>query len=339
MSQIDLGRSFKAFFADKDWITKTLLGFVWLLLGVTAPAVAGAQLKYIRGVSEGNEELPDWSDFGSKWVAGFLVFVAGFIYFLPVVLLGTIFVVPAVFAAISGGDSDVFGALLGGSMCVFLPLAVVYSVAVSVLFSAAMTNYAMKGTFGALFEFGAILQKVRGGSGYFTAWLFTIVIAFIGSVVTSALSATGVGGILAPAITYFTLMASGHVLGQWAANAYTMAPSPAAPAASYPPPPPAYQPPPAPPAPVAPVATPAAPAAPAIAPAVAPAPPTEPAAPAATPVAPSEAAPAPEQVAVPEPMATPAAEPVVPAQPSAPDTTPAPDPSQPASDNGDVPPL
>ncbi len=111
-------------------------------------------------------------------------------------------------------------------MCVFLPLAIVYSVAVSVLFSAAMTNYAMKGTFGALFEFGAILEKVRGGSGYFTAWLFTIVIAFIGGAVTSVLSATGVGGILAPAVTYFTLMASGHVLGQWAANAYTMAAHP-----------------------------------------------------------------------------------------------------------------
>ncbi len=295
MSQIDLGRSFKAFFADKDWITKTLLGFVWLLLGVTAPVVTGAQLKYIRGVSEGNEELPDWSDFWNKWVAGFFVFVAGFIYFLPVVLLGTILVVPAVFSAIAGGDSDVFGALFGGSMCLFLPLAIVYSVAVSVLFSAAMTNYAMKGTFGALFEFGVILEKVRGGSGYFTAWLFTIVIAFIGGAVTSVLSATGVGGILAPAVTYFTLMASGHVLGQWAANAYTMAASPAAPAGSYPPPPPAYQPPPPTPTPIAPAAAPPAPTAPVEAPA---APLAEP--PAPTPIAPSEAAPAPEQVAAPE---------------------------------------
>jgi hypothetical protein len=184
MSQIDLGRSFKAFFADKDWITKTLLGFVWGILVVTAPAVTGAQLEYIRGVSRGNEDLPDWSDFGSKWVAGLLVFVAGFIYFLPVVVLGAILVVPSAIAAIAGGDSDVVGALFGGSWCVFLPLAIVYSVAVSVLFSAAMTNYAMKGTFGALFEFGAILEKVRGGSGYFTAWLFTIVIAFIGGAVT-----------------------------------------------------------------------------------------------------------------------------------------------------------
>ena len=131
-------------------------------------------------------------------------------------------VVPAVFAAIAGGDSDVFGALFGGSMCVFLPLAMVYSVAVSVLFSAAMTNYAMKSNFGALFELGAIMDKVRGGSGYFTAWLFTIVIAFIGSAVTSVLTATAVGGILTPAVTYFTLMASGHVLGQWAATAYAM---------------------------------------------------------------------------------------------------------------------
>ena len=131
---------------------------------------------------------------------------------------------PALLAVVSGGDSDVLGALLGGSMCVFFMLAIVYSVAVSILFSAAMTNYAMKGTFGSMFAFGEIMAKVRGGTGYFTAWLFTIVIcAHRDASPSSVLSATGIGAILYPAVTYFMLMASGHVLGQWAANAYAPA--------------------------------------------------------------------------------------------------------------------
>lgn len=68
MNSIDLGRAFKAPFMDKEWPMKTLLGFVWALLVVTSPAVYGAQLEYIRRVSGGNEELPEWNDFGNKWV-------------------------------------------------------------------------------------------------------------------------------------------------------------------------------------------------------------------------------------------------------------------------------
>jgi len=332
MNQIDLGRSLKALFADKDWVTKTLLGFVWGLLVVTAPVVTGAQLEYIRGVSRGNEDLPDWSDFGAKWVAGLLVFVAGFVYFLPVIVLALVFALPALMAAIAGGDSDVFGALLGGSMCIFSFLAIIYTVGVSVLFSAAMTNYAMKGTFGSMFAFGEIMEKVRGGSGYFTAWLYTIVIAFIGSIVTSVLSSTGIGAVLSPAVTYLMLMASGHVLGQWAANAYAAGLAPTAATGAYPPPPPAPQPPTVPPAapaqiaPSVPPAPPAQPEPPAIPQA---APPVAPAAPAA---APTPEAPAPQPVPPAPPIVPAPAETVAPPAPPAPPAAPAPaEPEPPAA--------
>ena len=99
MDSIDFGRALKAPFNDKGWPAKTALGFLWLLLGITSPVVYGAQLEYITRVSNGNEELPDWSDFGSKWVKGFLVSVAGFIYFLPIIILGFIMFVPGIISA------------------------------------------------------------------------------------------------------------------------------------------------------------------------------------------------------------------------------------------------
>ncbi len=247
---IDLGRGFKAPFEDKDWISKTLLGFLWGLLGVTAPAVSGAQVEYIRSVSRGDDSLPTWDDFGKKWVEGLLVFVAGFLYFLPVIVLGALFAAPIVVSLlVSGGDSDVLGGLFAGGFCFFWIVALVYVAGVSVLFSAAMTNYAMKGSFGAFFALGEIMELVRGNTGYLTAWFYTLVIGFGGSAVASILSGTGVGAILAPAITYLVAMMSGNILGQWAAQAYPAAPQPAsaAPAAApaFAPPPPA---PPAPPA-------------------------------------------------------------------------------------------
>ncbi len=268
MNTIDLGRSFKAFFGDKDWVSKTLLGFLWGLLVVTIPALSGAQVDYIAKVSRGDEDLPGWDDFGNKWVRGFLVSVAGFIYFLPVVILTLFLLVPAIIAVIStGGDDTAVGALVSG-LCFYWIIVVVYSIAVSVLFSAATVHYAMTGRFGSFFAIGEILARVRGGTGYFTAWIYTVVISLIGGIAGSVLSATGVGAILYPAVTYFTLMASGHVLGQWAQRAYGLAPAPVyappAPPANYPPAavPPVSYPPAAPPMPAPPAPPAAAPGAP-----------------------------------------------------------------------------
>jgi hypothetical protein len=293
MDSIDLGRAFKAPFADQDWVKKTLMGWLWMLLGVTAPAVYGASLDYIKGVSEGREDLPDWSDFGGKWVRGFLLMVAFFIYFIPVWILGFIFLIPVIAAASSGSNS--MGGLATGGMCLFWLIAIVYSIGMAVVLYGAMVNYALKGSFGSLFAFSEILEHVRDGSGYFVAWLWAIVVSFGGGVVISVLGATFIGYIAVPAVSYLMVMITAHLFGQWAARSYKIAQ--VAPAAAgvpgYIPPAGAYTPPPAPPA-------------PAPAPPAAPAPSYPPAAPPAPPAAPApEAAPAAPPVAPPAPPAAP----------------------------------
>lgn len=222
MNNLDLGRALKAPLGDPEWVNRSLMGSLWLLLGVTFPVVYGAQLEYIRRVSRGDERLPDFDDFGGKWVQGLLVGVAGFLYFLPVLLVGGLVVLPGAIAAVSQGDSDAVGALLGGGMCVFLLLATIYTIVMSVMFSAAMTHYAMKQRFGAFFEVGTILQKVRGGTGYFTAWLYVLLISFGVSTITSVLSGLtfGLGALLALPASYLATMMMAHVLGQWARTAY-----------------------------------------------------------------------------------------------------------------------
>jgi|GEM_PF-6116930 len=42
MNAIDFERTLKAPFRDAEWITKALLGLVFVVLGVTFPAVVGA---------------------------------------------------------------------------------------------------------------------------------------------------------------------------------------------------------------------------------------------------------------------------------------------------------
>lgn len=239
MDSIDLSRAVQAPFKDPQWVSKTALGFLWLLIGVTAPAVYGAQVEYIRSVRSGNDQLPEWSDFGRKWVDGLLIAIAAMLYSLPVIILGAIFVVPAVIALIASGDSGDPSAALAvffGGQCVFWIIAMVYVIAMSILFNAAIVHYAERGSFGAFFEFGTIMSKVRGGTGYFMAWLYAFAISAVASTVASAvISLTGgLLGILYPAVGYLVTMMTAHVLGQWAARAYG-SPAPAAYAPTTPP--------------------------------------------------------------------------------------------------------
>lgn len=330
MDSVDFGRALKAPFNDKGWPGKTAMGFLWILLGVTSPAVYGAQLEYMVRVANGNEELPDWSDFGGKWVKGLMVAVAGLIYFLPVIVIGFIMFVPAMISAItSGGDGDALGGLLAGGSCLFGLIATVYIVAVSIFFYAATVHYAVKGTFGAFFQFSEILAHVKDGTGYFAAWLWSLVVGFIVGSVMSIVSATGIGAILYPAATYLMVMITAHLFGQWAAKSYGFAGLGGAAAPSYAPPPAGGYAPPAPPA-YAPPAPPAAPQGyqppppPAYTPPAPPAPPAAPAPPAYTPPAPP--APAPDAAFAPPaaPVPPPAPAPETPAAPSAPAPSPEP---------------
>lgn len=246
MDRFDLGRAFRVPFDDPGWVNKALMALVWSLLVVTLPAIYGAQVAYIRSVARGDERLPDWDGFGQKWVDGLLVALAGLVYFLPVLALGAVLFLPAIIAGVAGGDSGALGALVGGGACVFVLASLVYTAAVSVFYSAAITHFAMRGTFGAFFDLKGIATLVRGKTGYFTAWLYVLLISVGVSAVSGFLTGAtaGFGGILMGAVSYLAAMMSGHILGQWAAVAYSPnAPSGFAVAGqqqSPPPPPAAY---------------------------------------------------------------------------------------------------
>lgn len=328
MSNVDFGLAVKTPLADKEWIVKSLLAILWTFLIVTIPAVLGAEIEYIKRTAEGRDDLPDWSSFGDKWVKGLGAGLAGFIYFLPVIFGLVIALVPVVMRSGTGEPAD---ALSAGVLIIFGLLAFAYVIGVSLFFYAALTHYAMTERFGAFFEFSEIGARVRG-SGYFTAWLFAVLIGIVSSAASGAVSATWIGGILSPAISYLAMMMTSHLLGQYAAGAYGVAPvaapypvppvphapPTAPPPVGYAPPPPGYAPPTAPPPPPAgytpqsPPAPPAAYAPPAAPPPAAPtpAPPVPPSVPAAPAPAAEPAAPrpAPMEPATPSDAAPPAGE-------------------------------
>lgn len=322
---MDIGRAFGAPFKDQQWVKKTALGGLLFLVPILNWVVYGAQVEYIQQVTQNREDLPDWgSDFGGKFMKGFFVFLAGVIFAIPAIILGTIAVIPLIgaIAAASGGSNGAAGlaAAGGGFSCLLYLIVVAYLILVSIYLYAAITHFAMKGSFGAFFEFSEVMAKMRTpGAGYWTAWLMSIVFAFGASIASGFASGilsvipvlgTLAGAYIGLAVAYLALMMSGNLFGQYAQVAYSITPQiayPTAPTAGYmppaqapyqPPAAPAYQPP-APPA-----ATPPAPPAPQ--PSVQPAPP-EPQAPPA-PASPEPPA-APTPPTEPEPPAAPPAPP------------------------------
>ncbi|MCL2504104.1 MAG: DUF4013 domain-containing protein [Coriobacteriia bacterium] len=229
--KIDLNRVVTAPFADHDWVKKTFLGLLWFTLGITMPAVYGAQMEYIRQVTRGNDSLPEWDDFGKQWIDGLKFCFALFIYTLPLIILyvtmmPAIIALPMGFIALGEGSDAaavrVPFAIITMYVLMFAYMAInaICSLALGVFFRAAMVNYAMTQRFGAFFEFRKIMRLMRGKTGYWSVWFFGLVIGYASCMVTYFLGATFVGAILIGGVVYLAAMMDGNALGQWAAVAF-----------------------------------------------------------------------------------------------------------------------
>ena len=85
---MDIGKAFSYPFEDDDWLSKLFLGAIVSAVPILNFAWSGYTVDVVRNVSDGvSLPLPDWSEFGDKFVKGFIIWAAGFIYSLPAILL------------------------------------------------------------------------------------------------------------------------------------------------------------------------------------------------------------------------------------------------------------
>ena len=182
-------------FEDKQWTGKIGIGVLISIVPILNFAWLGYILELMRQVIKGNPlPMPDWNNLGKKFMDGLFLFLAGFVYALPVILLIgvplAVMIVPAILAGNSNNQSIASAIATAGSMvamcltCVFL----LYALALSVLFPAIYVEYATKGTFASCFNFKDIFVQIGKNTGvYFTAW---------GVYLGVAIGASLVGGII-----------------------------------------------------------------------------------------------------------------------------------------------
>lgn len=193
---MNIGKAFSFPFEDDEWLTKLFLGAVVSAVPILNFAWTGYTVDILKNVTDGiSRPMPDWSDFGDKFVKGFFIWLAGFIYTLPAILisclpLGLLIIpVSSEISTESFYQSDALLSAITGVGLIFICLLVLYLLAFSFYFPAVLINFSQKGTFGSCFEIGAIIKIVsKNTSKYLTAWLVSIVGAIVVGIILVILS-------------------------------------------------------------------------------------------------------------------------------------------------------
>ena len=205
---MDFGLAFSYVFEDEDWVKKLALASVLCLTVIGIIPVLGWGLEVIRRViKEDPEPLPNWTEFGQYFVKGLLVILVGFVYSLPIIVVGSC---NAGAGALLGNTGEDFATPLIWILTTCLScLYVLYGLGISLVIPAALGNYAASGEFGSVFKLGEIFRIVKDNLGnyglVFLGLLLSNIIAPLGAV------ACGIGAAITSA---YAILFNSHLMGQ-----------------------------------------------------------------------------------------------------------------------------
>lgn len=180
---MDIGLSIRYVFDDRRWPGKTLIALLVSIVPILNIAWQGYLIQIMRNVSDQvSEPLPDWSDFGKKFVDGLIILLAGLIYSLPAIILAILVGVGAgITDAFSSGDlSEVTYGVFTGLGVMVSCVIILYSILLALFLPALSLHYAREDSFAACFQVGKITRLITANLGnYVVAWLVAIAIGVV----------------------------------------------------------------------------------------------------------------------------------------------------------------
>lgn len=209
---MDIGKSFTYVFDDEGWLTKVLVGglFVFLcifLIGI--PFIIGYFLETMKNVYLGRPQpLPNWGEnLGALFTKGLKAFVGTFVWMLPIILLSCIFsfALSAMGSNLQRGQE---GILIAINLC-FQCLTGVYSLVVGALMPAALMKFAVTEEIGVFFKPGDLIGFIRNNLGNY---IIAVIVYWLAEIVG------GLGIILCFVGVLFTgfwsMLVGSHLFGQ-----------------------------------------------------------------------------------------------------------------------------
>jgi len=214
---MEIGKAFTFVNEDEAWIKKVAIGAVFVLFSfLLLPifVVIGYQIRIVRNVIDGRSRpLPEWDAIGQMFMDGLMLFVAGFVYALPIILIS------ACAGIISSTTTNAVGDMSGVGVVITILsscLGVLYGLALAVIIPAVYIQYARVGEFGALFRFGEVIAIARESLvDFIIVFLVNLVAQFVISLVSVIAIITLCGPIIVSlAGTAWAMFATAHLYGQ-----------------------------------------------------------------------------------------------------------------------------
>ena len=230
---MDIGKAFSFVFEDEAWVTKVLLGGVFLFIPIVNFAVFGYMLKVAQNVARGNPRpLPEWGEFGDHFMRGLYWVVIQVVYQLPTIILyALLFCAIAAAGGLANGQRGGNGAgAIGALGFCLVPLIIIVALAGAFLGYVAAGRYVTTNSLSEAFKFSEVIAGARGNLSAWLMLLLVVVLAgFVGSL---GVIACGVGVLFT---SFYAQCVIGHSLGQTVAQLGGLGDM------TQPPPPPMYQ--------------------------------------------------------------------------------------------------
>lgn len=209
---MDYSRAWHTIVDDQNWLVKVLIGGIMVLISpliIPALFVGGYFLDVMQRAAQGEDSLPEWTDWGRLLVRGLMWIAIQFIYSLPIVILGCCMATVGLLAG-QGSDartmSDGANALMACLICLIIPIALI----VAYVTPAAILRYATEGEIGAAFDFNRVFGLIRENLGPYT---IAVVLGILIYLVVGLIS-TVTCGIGLPWLSFFGGLLFSSFIGQ-----------------------------------------------------------------------------------------------------------------------------
>lgn len=211
--------------AGEDRVERIAIGGVLTLLGVfllPALIVYGYYVRVVRRVDGGDDDAPPpLGDWEALLADGVRAVVVGAVYALvptavvAVSVLGWFLFV----AAAIGAESGAVGVAAVAYGAVTFALSAAVTLLALYLFPAGVAAFAVTGRLGAAFSPGTV-RRIGTDSRYVHGLLVSVGIVLVANLTVSLLSLTGIGGVLAPFVSFYAGVAAAYSLGRCVADVH-----------------------------------------------------------------------------------------------------------------------
>lgn len=229
---MDFGKAFTFMFEDPDWVRKLGIGTAVMFIGIVLSPlligliplimIMGYTVDVVRNVMMRRERpLPEWEDWGGFLGRGFKVFVALFVWALPIIILIAPLAIVGALAEQNGGGMEAIAVIV---MICGVCLTFIWGIFYALITPAIYARIAATDRLSAAFEVGKIWAFTRDNLGNV---IITILLGIVASLIASLGATLGLVGLCVavlvtlPLASLWQMLVNAHLYGQIAAESVT----------------------------------------------------------------------------------------------------------------------